>query len=71
MDGRAKTPKGAPISTSVTIRTSPAGARIFSAGTFAWADGFEPPRIDLGVTAASFDRFNRNVLTWLGFPPGG
>ncbi len=71
MDGRARTPKGAPISTSVTIRTSPAGARIFSAGTFAWADGFEPPRIDLGVTAASFDRFNRNVLTWLGFRPSG
>ncbi len=70
MDGRALTSKGAPVSTSVTIRTSPAGARVFDAGTFAWADGFEPPRIDLGVTAASFDRFNRNVLAWLGFPAG-
>jgi hypothetical protein len=54
----------------VTIRTSPSGARIFNAGTFAWADGFEPARIDLGVTAASFDRFNRNVLSWLGFSTG-
>ena len=71
MDGRAATAKGVPLSTSVTIRTSPTGARIFNAGTFAWADGFEPARIDIGVTAASFDRFNRNVLAWLGFPPGG
>jgi len=70
MDGRATTANGAPLATSVTIRTSPAGARIFSTGTFAWADGFDPARVDLGVTAASFDRFNRNVLTWLGFPPG-
>ncbi len=70
MDGRAALATGAPLATSVTIRTSPAGARVFSAGTFAWADGFDPARVDLGVTAASFDRFNRNVLTWLGFPPG-
>jgi len=70
MDGRAVTSKGAPVSTSVTIRTSPAGARVFDAGTFAWADGFEPQRMDLGVTGASFDRFNRNVLAWLGFPTG-
>lgn len=69
MDGRAATSNGTPLATSVTIRTSPAGARIFSAGTFAWADGFDPARVDLGVAAASFDRFNRNVLTWLGFPP--
>ena len=70
MDGRAALASGAPLATSVTIRTSQAGARVFSAGTFAWADGFTPARVDLGVTAASFDRFNRNVLTWLGFPPG-
>ena len=70
MDGRAALATGAPLATSVTIRTSPAGARVFSAGTFAWADGFDPARVDLGVTAASFDRFNRNVLTWLGLPPG-
>jgi len=70
MDGRAATSNGMPVATSVTIRTSPAGARVFSTGTFAWADGFDPARVDLGVTAASFDRFNRNVLTWLGFPPG-
>jgi hypothetical protein len=69
MDGRAATPKGAPLTTSVTIRTSSAGARVFDAGTFAWADGLEPARINLGVTAASFDRFNRNLLAWLGFPP--
>jgi hypothetical protein len=69
MDGRAATAKGAPLSTSVTIRTSPAGARIFNAGTFAWADGLGPAPIELGVSAASFDRFNRNVLAWLGFPP--
>jgi hypothetical protein len=69
MDGRAATPNGTPIETSVTIRTSPAGARVFSTGTFAWADGFDPARVDPGVTAASFDRFNRNVLTWLGFAP--
>jgi hypothetical protein len=70
MVGRAATAKGRSLSTSVTIRTSPSGARIFNAGTFAWADGFEPARIDLGVTAASFDRFNRNVLSWLGFSTG-
>lgn len=68
MAGRAVTPKGAPLATSVTIRTSPAGARIFDAGTFAWADGFEPATTDLGVTAASFEQFNRNLLAWLGFP---
>ena len=69
MNGQAALATGAPLATSVTIRTSPAGARVFSAGTFAWADGLEPARVDLGVTAASFDRFNRNVLAWLGFPP--
>ena len=69
MDGHAALATGAPLATSVTIRTSPAGARVFSAGTFAWADGLEPARVALGVSAASFDRFNRNVLAWLGFPP--
>ena len=69
MDGHAALATGAPLATSVTIRTSSAGARVFSAGTFAWADGLEPARVALGVSAASFDRFNRNVLAWLGFPP--
>lgn len=68
MDGHAVDAKGAPVTTSVTIRTSTAGARIFDAGTFAWADGFAPAKIDIGVPVASFDRFNRNVLAWLGFP---
>ncbi len=71
MRGDAVDTKGAPLPTTVTIRTSPAGARVFDAGTFAWADGFAPPAIALGVSAASFDRFNRNLLTWLGFPPKG
>src|SRR5487761_2346357 len=69
MDGRAATAKGVPLTTSVTISTSPVGAQIIDAGTFSWADGLDPARVHLGVTAASFDRFNRNVLAWLGFPP--
>jgi hypothetical protein len=68
MDGRASGPGSRPLRTSVTIRTSPVGARVFDAGTFAWGDGFEPAKAALGVPSASFDRFNRNVLAWLGFP---
>ena len=45
-----------------TIRVSPAGARIFNAGTFGWSDGLAPAVISLGVTSGSFDRFNENVL---------
>ncbi len=71
MDGRAVDAKGVAFPSSVTIRTSSAGARVFDAGTFAWADGFAPPATGIGVSAASFDRFNRNVLAWLGFPVGG
>jgi hypothetical protein len=68
MDGRAVDTRGVPFSTSVTIGTSPAGARVFDAGTFAGADGFEPAKTDIGVSLASFEQFNRNVLAWLGFP---
>jgi hypothetical protein len=70
IDGRAADSKGKPVETSVTIRTSQAGARVFDAGTFGWADGFAPSKIDLGPSSAGFDRFNRNVLAWLGFPTG-
>ncbi|HET9680627.1 MAG TPA: N,N-dimethylformamidase beta subunit family domain-containing protein, partial [Candidatus Limnocylindrales bacterium] len=55
-----------PLQLSVTIRTSPEGARVFDAGTFAWSDGFNPPAVDLGVPLGSFDRFTDNVLGWLG-----
>jgi hypothetical protein len=68
MDGHGVDPKGMPLATSVTIRVSPAGARVFDAGTFAWADGFEPAKVRLGITAGSFERFNRNLLAWLGVP---
>ncbi len=69
MSGTAVDPHGKPVTTSVTIRTSPAGGRVFDAGTFAWGDGFSPPVTYLGVQASSFDRFNENILAWLGFPP--
>jgi hypothetical protein len=68
MDGRAVNRLGEPVSTSVTIRTSAAGARVFDAGTFGWPDGFERALTANSVSAASFDRFNRNLLAWLGFP---
>jgi hypothetical protein len=68
MDGQAVNRAGTPVTTSVTIRTSAAGARVFNAGTFAWPDGFAPALTDDGVTPASFERFNRNLLAWLGFP---
>jgi len=71
MVGNTVNGAGAPLSLSVTIRTSPAGARIFDAGTLGWAAGFDPPLLtDLGVSAASLDQFERNVLAWLGFAPG-
>lgn len=66
MSGVATGDKGQVILASVTIRTSPAGARVFDAGTFAWADGFEPTAMDLGVATGTFDRFTENVLAWLG-----
>jgi hypothetical protein len=59
------------VTTSVTIRVSPAGARVFDAGTFAWGDGFGPSPIDMGVPASSFDIFNLNLLAWLGVPTSG
>jgi hypothetical protein len=68
MDGFAIDKNGAQVTTTVTLRVSSAGARVFDAGTFAWADGFAPATTDIGVSAASFERFNRNLLAWLGFP---
>jgi hypothetical protein len=44
-----------------SVRTTTSGAKIFAAGTFGWADAFG--RAD-GVSAASWLRFNRNVLAW-------
>ena len=66
MDGAAVNQQEFPVATSVTIRVSAAGARVFDAGTFAWGDGFGPSPIDMGVPASSFDLFNRNLLAWLG-----
>lgn len=70
LDGHGADRHGRPLSTTVVVRVSPAGARVFSVGTFQWTDGFIAAAIelDLGVSPASFDRFNRNVLAWLGFP---
>ena len=56
------------LRTDVVIRTSAAGGRVFSAGTFGWADGLLGA-VGLGVSTASFDGFNRNVLAWLGATP--
>lgn len=71
LDGHGVDRHGRPLRTNVVVRVSPAGARVFSVGTFQWTDGFIAPaiKLDLGVPATSFDRFNRNVLAWLGFPP--
>ena len=66
MAGDARDGDGRPLRPTVTIRTSPAGGRSFMAGTFAWADGLPPARINLGVPAWSFEQFNLNVLAWLG-----
>jgi len=66
MAGSARDPDGRAIRPTVTIRTAPSGGRSFLAGTFAWADGLAPARINLGVAPGTFDRFNRNVLAWLG-----
>ncbi|MER3418231.1 MAG: hypothetical protein C4343_03795 [Chloroflexota bacterium] len=70
LDGHGRDKNGKPLATNVVVRISPAGARVFSVGTFQWTDGFVASRIGLniGVSAASFERFNRNVLAWLGFP---
>jgi hypothetical protein len=68
MAGAAVDKHGDPLRTDVVIRTSPTGGRVFSAGTFGWADGLLG-KVPLGVSTTSFDRFNRNVLAWLGAPP--
>ncbi len=67
MGGQARY-AGRLIITSMTIRTSPAGARVFDAGTFAWGEALAPKPLDLGVRPGSFDRFMANVLAWLGLP---
>jgi hypothetical protein len=67
MEGQAPDRQGNPVTPTVTIRPSPTRGRIFMAGTFAWVDGLPPTTRNLGVPAASFERFNRNVLGWLGF----
>ncbi|HYL39738.1 MAG TPA: N,N-dimethylformamidase beta subunit family domain-containing protein, partial [Candidatus Binatus sp.] len=54
---------------SATIRTSPVGARIFDAGTFAWSDGLDPAIVNLGVPPGSFDWFTDHILAWLGMSP--
>ncbi|TMG22752.1 MAG: hypothetical protein E6H96_10715 [Chloroflexi bacterium] len=66
MEGAAVNQQEFPVTTSVAIRVSAAGARVFDAGTFAWGDGFGPSPIEMGVPASSFDLFNRNLLAWLG-----
>jgi len=68
MDGHGLDTRGRPLQTSVTIRTSGAGARVFDAGTFAWGQRLTTADTGPGLASAGFDRFNLNVLTWLGFP---
>jgi hypothetical protein len=57
---------GIPIQPAMTATVTPSGARVFDAGTFAFAEFLAPAKVDLGVRHGSFDRFARNVLTWLG-----
>ena len=73
LSGSALDKQGLPLSTNVVVRTSPAGARVFSVGSFQWADGFSAAArgLDIGVSQASFVQFNMNVLDWLGLPPPG
>src|SRR5207253_10400635 len=66
MEGAAVNQQASPVTSSVAIRVSAAGARVFDAGPFAWGDGFGPSPIDMGVPASSFHLFNRNLLAWLG-----
>ncbi len=66
--GVAPDPLGHRIYPASTIRVSPAGSRIFDAGSFGWADGLSPAVINMGTTQGSFDRLNENLLRWLGFP---
>ncbi len=53
------------LNAGMTVRISPAGGRVFDAGTFLFGAALGG-KIDLGVSAASFDRFARNVMEWLG-----
>lgn len=66
--GVAPDPTGHLIYPAVTMRVSPAGARIFNVGSFGWSDGLSPAVVNMGVTEGSFDRLNENVLGWQGFP---
>ena len=66
--GVAPDPTGHLIYPAVTMRVSPAGARIFNVSSFGWSDGLSPAVVNMGVTEGSFDRLNENVLGWQGFP---
>lgn len=53
------------LTANTSFRLAPSGGRVFDAGSFGWGAGLSR-RWNLGVSAMSFDRFNRNVLAWLG-----
>ncbi len=56
---------GTTLTGTMTVRTSPAGGRVFDAGTFIFGAVLDG-HYSVGVTHASFDRFTRNVMAWLG-----
>ena len=56
---------GTTLTGTMTIRVSAAGGRVFDAGTFIFG-GVLGNRYAVGVSYASFDRFARNVMGWLG-----
>jgi hypothetical protein len=49
---------------ATVVRTGKRGARIFSAGSLMWVEGFAGTR-PFGISRASFIRFNANILDWL------
>jgi hypothetical protein len=49
---------------ATVVRTGKRGARIFSAGSLTWVEGFAGTR-PFGISRASFIRFNANILDWL------
>ena len=53
---------------ATVVRTGKRGARIFSAGSLMWVEGFAGTR-PFGVSRASFIRFNTNILDWLLIKP--
>ena len=52
---------------ATVVRTGRRGAKIFNAGSMAWVIGFREGA-SFGVSRASFERFNENILRWLGIP---